>query len=160
MTAHTFDLFAFGKTGGVSATEHTIICNTTGPCQVPEHNHSMSSNGNHTHEVTIMTQNNEISTSDTTTNPQTPNNHAHNISLILNDNNFNSRMNYSFIAGKEPETEIKLETNVASHNHVFRVNEGGKHDHEGSTGYDKSTDATPINIEPNNMKLVYIIKVI
>jgi len=165
-----------GKTGGTTSDKHTIDCNTTSSCEMPEHNHSISSDGSHTHEFLNMTQTKSV--------------HSHDIGVLLgNDNNFSNNLNYSFVKATDiPKTIISTEnllyipknvfstskTTISppktiisteqSHNHNFNVIEAGNHNHNGNTNNDNDrldTDvANPINIEPYYMKLVYIIKII
>lgn len=138
-------MFSFGKSGGISQSQHTIKCNDDTTCEVPKHNHSITYDGYHNHSSTI-TQGSSV--------------HKHKLNLLLDDNNFSTSMNYSIVPGKNPGPDISLETNEVPHNHDFEMNEAGGHNHTGKTNDDKTDEAKEINIEPNYMKLVYIIKVI
>jgi len=142
-----------GKKSGTTSDVHTIACSdsSSNSCEMPEHNHSISSDGSHTHGYENMTQTEPV--------------HSHNIGVLLgNNNNFSNNLNYSFVKATEdvlniPKTIISTEQ---SHNHEFEVQENGGHNHTGNTNNDRQDPnaAVPINIEPNYMKLVYIIKVI
>ena len=144
-------MFAFGKHGGSTNNEHTIKCDDT-ICEVPTHNHSISYNGYHKHNIL----NDNMVTNDL--------NHNHGLGLIQNDNNFSTSINYSFISATGPGTDIDppLETNEVLHNHDFTMVKSDEHNHGGETSADRTDEKphNPINIEPNYMKLVYIIKVI
>ena len=140
-------MFAFGKSGGVSSDTHEISCDMADipKCEVPKHNHSISNDGYHNHQSS-MTEGSSV--------------HKHKLNLLLDDDNFSTSLNYSMIPGKNPGTDISLETNEIPHNHEFTMNETDDHNHGGYTNDDKTDEAKEINIEPNYMKLVYIIKVI
>lgn len=138
-------MFSFGKSGNSTNGSHTISCIDNNNCEVPKHNHSITYDGYHNHSSTI-TEGSSV--------------HKHKLNLLLDDDNFSTSLNYSMIPGKNPGPDINLFTNSVPHNHEFKMGEANNHNHTGYTNDDKTDDATPINIEPNYMKLVYIIKVI
>jgi hypothetical protein len=140
-----------GTTNGV----HTIDCDPSSSpnaCEMPIHNHQISTYGSHTHDFDEMIQ--------------IDNNHKHPIRIIIgNDDGFNSSMNYSFVgAAENASTSKTIISTEESHNHEWDVQENGGHNHNKYTSNDRldtaAAAAVPINIEPNYMKLVYIIKVI
>ncbi len=146
---------SLGKNGGETSEEHTIICSnsSSNSCEMPKHKHSISTDGFHKHDFLNMTQNETV--------------HFHNIDVLIgNDSNFSNTLNYSFVKANENFLDIPktIISNEQSHNHEFIVKETGNHSHSGYTSNDNNRKDTvgvkAINIEPNYMKLVYIIKVI
>ena len=146
---------SLGKNGGETSAEHTITCSnsSSNSCEMPKHKHSISTDGFHKHDFLNMTQNETV--------------HFHNIDVLIgNDSNFSNTLNYSFVKANENFLDIPktIISNEQSHNHEFIVKETGNHSHSGYTSNDNNRQdivgVKAINIEPNYMKLVYIIKII
>ena len=142
-----------GKNGGETSEEHTITCSnsSSNSCEMPRHSHSINASSSHKHGSSIESANSY---------------HNHTIGILLgNDSGFSSSMNYSFVGAEENNSNTTtIVSTVQSHNHEFIGEETGNHNHAGNTSYDNdrqdTDDVTAINIEPNYMKLVYIIKII